>query len=155
GDRRFRSLPRDLLSSNVNLTTKEFRIGRRLKLAKNMLRLVTRLLTSRYLPTHRPTKLVAIVVPVSNRPELTTDEEISLRHLLHFLGTYDKFLIAPRGLKIELPGFATRHFSESFFGSARANGKLMYSPQFYKEFEDYKFILIHHLDALVFSDQLT
>jgi hypothetical protein len=119
-----------------------------------MLRLVTKLLASRYRPARRPSKTVAIVVPVSNRPELTADEQTSLRHLLHFLGGYDKFLIAPRGLKVQLPGFETRHFSRKFFGSARAHGRLMYRPGFFKEFEDYKYILIHHLDALVFSDQL-
>ena len=31
---------------------------------------------------------------------------------------------------------------------------MLLSPQFYKRFIDYKFILIYHLDALVFSDQL-
>jgi Protein of unknown function (DUF5672) len=98
--------------------------------------------------------MVAIVVPISNRPELTADEEISLRHLRRFLGGYDKFIIAPRGLKFQLPGFKTRYFSRKFFGSARAHGRLLYRPGFYKEFEDYKYILIHHLDALVFSDQL-
>jgi Protein of unknown function (DUF5672) len=98
--------------------------------------------------------MVAIVVPVSNRPELTADEEISLRHLHRFLGGYDKFVIAPRGLKFQLPGFETRHFSRKFFGSMRAHSRLLYWPGFYKKFEDYKYILIHHLDALVFSDQL-
>jgi Protein of unknown function (DUF5672) len=119
-----------------------------------MLRLVTELLASRYRPTRRPSKMVAIVVPVSNRPELTADEQISLRHLLHFLGGYDKFIIAPRGLNVQLPGFGTRYFSRKFFGSARAHGYLMYRRGFYKQFEDYNYILIHHLDALVFSDQL-
>lgn len=98
--------------------------------------------------------MVAIVVPISNRPELTADEEISLRHLLHFLGSYDKFLIAPEGLRVQLPGFETRHFSRKFFGSKQAHSRLLYWPGFYKEFEDYKYILMHHLDALVFSDDL-
>jgi hypothetical protein len=97
---------------------------------------------------------VGIVVPISNRPELTEDEQISLRHLRHFLDGYDKFIIAPKGLKFELPGFQTRYFSRKFFGSARAHGRMLYTPQFYKCFEDYKYILMHHLDALVFSDSL-
>src|SRR5690606_7208876 len=43
-----------------------------------------------------PQKLVAVVVPASDRAELTADEEISLRHLLHFLGDYDRYLVLPR-----------------------------------------------------------
>lgn len=120
-----------------------------------MFRAVTNLLASRYRPTRRPSKMVAVVVPISNRPELTADEEISIRHLRRFLGGYDKFLVAPRGLKFQLPEFETRYFSRKFFGSARAHGRLLYWPGFYKEFEDYQYILIHHLDALVFSDELT
>jgi hypothetical protein len=37
-----------------------------------------------------------MVVPLPLRPVLTTDEEISLRHLTHFLGAYDKYFIAPK-----------------------------------------------------------
>lgn len=98
--------------------------------------------------------MVAIVVPISNRPQLTADEEISLRHLRHFLGSYDKFVIAPKGLKFQLPGFKTLRFSQKYFGSARAHGRLLFQADFYKTFDDYKYILIYHLDALVFSDEL-
>ncbi len=80
----------------------------------------------------KPKKLVAIVVPLSNRTEFTPEEEISLRHLIHYLGGYDKY-----------------------FGSAEAHNKLILSGKFYKAFNDYKYILIYHLDSLVFSDQLT
>jgi Protein of unknown function (DUF5672) len=127
---------------------------RSMLLPSRMMKLVTEMLVSRYRPTLRPTKTVAVVVPISNRSKLTADEEISLRHLRHFLGGYDKFLIAPKGLKFQLPGFETRCFSRKFFGSMRAHSRLLYWPGFYKGFEEYKYILIHHLDALVFSDQL-
>ncbi len=99
-------------------------------------------------------KTVAVVVPLSNRVELTPDEEISLKHLLYFLGKYDKFMVLPRSLKIDYPGFGIKRFSHKFFGSPAANDKLMLSPKFYEAFRDYKYILIYHLDALVFSDQL-
>ncbi len=119
-----------------------------------LLRFVTNLLMSLDRSAGRPSKMVAIVVPISNRAELTADEEISLRHLRHFLGGYDKFLIAPRGLKFQLPGFQTLHFSRKFFGSARAHSRLLYRQEFYKKFRNYKYILMQHLDALVLSDQL-
>jgi hypothetical protein len=92
---------------------------------------------------------------MSNRSELTTDEEISFRHLLHWLGKYDKYLIVPKSLQIDFPGFGIQRFSNKFFGSAVAHRNLLFSPQFYRRFIDYKYILIYHLDSLVFSDQLT
>jgi len=102
----------------------------------------------------KPSKLVAIVVPLSNRKELTPDEEISLRHLRHFLGAYDKYMLLPQSLDVQYDDFKLKRFDDSFFGSGRAYGRLMVSPHFYKAFRDYRFILIYHLDALVFSDQL-
>ena len=100
-------------------------------------------------------KLVAVVVPMSNRKELTPEEEISFRHLIHFLGKHDKYLVVPKSLQVKFPGFGTKRFDDKFFGSLSAHTKLLFSPAFYKAFIDYKFILIYHLDALVFSDQLT
>ena len=43
-------------------------------------------------------KKVAIVVALSNRAYLTPEEEISLKHLRHFLGRYDKYLVMPKSL---------------------------------------------------------
>lgn len=100
-------------------------------------------------------KLVAVVVPLYNRKEFTADEELSFRHLMRFLGKYDKFLIVPEGLQISRPGFYNERFGKRYFGSLAAHNKLMLSAEFYKRFMDYKYILVYHLDALVFSDQLT
>ncbi len=102
----------------------------------------------------RASRVAAIVVPLSNRKGWTPEEEISLRHLMHFLGKYDKYLIVPECLDITLPGFRVKPFDDRFFGSAAANSRLMFSSRFYKAFRDYRYILIYHLDALVFSDQL-
>ncbi len=97
---------------------------------------------------------VAVVVPGYNRAHFTPDEEISFRHLEHFLGRYDKFLVVPQSLEIERPGFHLQRFADSYFGSAIANARLMLSPTFYSSFLKYRYILIYQLDALVFSDQL-
>jgi hypothetical protein len=99
-------------------------------------------------------KLVAIVVPLSNRADLTPDEEISLRHLLHFLGDYDKYVVIPKSLRVKFPDFGIKRFDNKFFGSVAAHSRMLLSKSFYKAFKEYKFILIYHLDALVFSDQL-
>ena len=102
-----------------------------------------------------PSKLVAIVVPLSNRDYLTSDEEISLRHLNHYLDRYDKYLLMPKDLDFQLPGFEIKRFSMRYFGSNINHGRLLLSKHFYETFLDYKYILLYHLDALVFSDQLT
>jgi hypothetical protein len=100
------------------------------------------------------TKKVAVVVPGYQRAQFTSDEEISFRHLEHFLGRYDKFLVVPQSLAIERPGFHIQRFADSYFGSALANNRLMLSSSFYQTFRNYDYILIYHLDALVFSDHL-
>jgi hypothetical protein len=99
-------------------------------------------------------QLVAIVVPLSDRPQLTTDELISLRHLVHYLGDYPKYLVGSEATGIEIPGFEMKRFSPRYFGSADAYKRLVLSRQFYTSFAAYEYILIYHLDALVFSDQL-
>lgn len=99
-------------------------------------------------------KTVAVVVTLSDTETLTPDERISLRHLLHFLGRYDKYFVAPYGLQVPHPDFAVKRFPRRFFGSAVANGRLLLSPAFYQAFADYRYILLHHLDALVLEDRL-
>ena len=86
----------------------------------------------------KPTNLVAVVVPVSNRTELTPEERISLRHLNHYLGTYDKYLVAPKSLQINLPGFGIKRFGNRFFGSTAAHTRLILSHLFYEAFIDYQ-----------------
>ncbi|HEY5814439.1 MAG TPA: DUF5672 family protein [Terrimicrobiaceae bacterium] len=101
-----------------------------------------------------PSKLVAIIVPLPSRSELTPDEKISMRHLVHYLGSYDKYLIAPCGTDFRAEGFSVKSFSSKYFGSMRAHSRLLYSPAFWRAFEDYEYVLMYHLDALVFRDEL-
>lgn len=100
-------------------------------------------------------KKVAVVVPMHNRSTLTVDEQISFRHLTHYLAPYDKYLVVPESLQVTLPGCNLKRFGEEYFGSAIANTRLLLSEHFYRAFSEYEYILIYHLDALVFSDQLT
>ena len=99
-------------------------------------------------------KLVAVVVPLSDRAERSPEEETSLRHLRHHLARYDRFVIAPERLSVDYPDFDVVRFPPRFFGSLRAHNRLLLSRGFYESFRDYKFILTYHLDALVFSDEL-
>lgn len=100
-------------------------------------------------------KLVAIVVPLSTKPELSPEENVSLQHLKHFLHAYDKYAVLPKKLDVQIPGFKKVHFRDRFFGSVQAHNRLMLSKDFYQTFSAYKYILIYHPDSLVFSDQLS
>jgi Protein of unknown function (DUF5672) len=101
-----------------------------------------------------PTKKVVILIPMSTSAELTEEEEISMRQIRHHLGKYEKFLVVPEGMDIHFEGFGVMHFPRRFFGSAANHGRMLNTPEFYQQFEDYEFIFFHHLDALPFSDQL-
>lgn len=102
----------------------------------------------------RAKKTVAVVVPMHNRSELTADEKVSFRHLQYYLKPYDKYLVVPESLEVSLPGCFLKRFGNQYFGSATANTQLLLSEEFYASFVEYKYILIYHLDALAFSDQL-
>jgi hypothetical protein len=97
---------------------------------------------------------VAIIVPLSRHPSFGESETLSLRHLDHFLGRYPKYFLAPKGIRLVRDGFEMKHFPSRYFGSVQAHNRLLLSERFYQSFSDYEFILIHHLDALVFSDAL-
>lgn len=112
------------------------------------------MLNDHHMPSSQATKKAAVVVPMSNRAELSPDEELSLRHLTHYLSRYDKYLVVPQSLQINKPGFYLARFDNSYFGSAAANTRLMLSTSFYERFQQYEYLLVYHLDALVFSDQL-
>jgi hypothetical protein len=100
-------------------------------------------------------KLVAIAVPLSNREGFTEEEKVSLQHLNHFLGKYDRFFIAPPNLNVSHgDSFRVKVFEPHFFGSVEAHRRLLFSKTFYQSFSNYKYLMIYHLDALVFSDQL-
>lgn len=99
-------------------------------------------------------KLAAVVVTLPPKTHYTTDEEISFRHVRHFLGRYDKYVLIPDKHQAIYPGFVPKRFPARFFRSPRAHNRLLLSEQFYKAFLDYEFILVYDLDALVFSDEL-
>jgi hypothetical protein len=97
---------------------------------------------------------VAVVITLSHKLDYTADEETSFRHVRHHLSAHDKFVLVPETHQAEYPGLGLKRFPDRYFGSPRAHGSLLLSEQFYRAFADYDFILIYHLDALVFSDQL-
>lgn len=96
---------------------------------------------------------VAIVVPVYKQV-LDADEQISYRHLIHFLGKFDIYVVSPENLRIDLSVSGIKRFRDEFFHSTSTYSALLISPEFYQEFARYKYILIYQLDSLIFSDKL-
>jgi hypothetical protein len=101
----------------------------------------------------RRKKLVAVVTPVYRLP-LTAHEELSLKHLRHYLGEFDRYIIAPEGLTVTWPDFRVKYFDETFFVDVSGYSKLLLAKRFYRAFADYEYILIYQLDCLVFSSDL-
>lgn len=105
-------------------------------------------------PSDSSKKRVAIATFLYQK-ELTRKQEISVTHLLHFLGGYDKYLVLPPYLQtLQSGGFGTKTFPSRYFKSRFTNSILLLRREFYEAFSDYEYLLIYELDALVFSDQL-
>jgi len=102
----------------------------------------------------RPLRPAAVVVTLSTKTEYTPEEEIAFRHVRHYLGHYDKYVLIPDDHPATYNGFTAKRFPRRFFGSAQAHGRLLLSKAFYRAFLDYEYILVYHLDALVFADEL-
>lgn len=98
---------------------------------------------------------VAVVIPVY-KETLNEFEKISLAQVQKILGHYQIIFVAPQGLRIPYAkqDNKTLFFPPQFFQSTRTYNYLMMSPAFYQAFLEYEYILIHQLDAFVFSDKL-
>lgn len=107
--------------------------------------------------TENTKKEVAIVVPYPGHDGLTAGEKTSLFHLNEVLGRYDKFVIFPDhgdSTPSEYLGMPVMRTPTKYFGSIEAHGELLFSQMFYSWFLEYRYILIYHLDSLVFRDEL-
>lgn len=115
--------------------------------------MIKRYFEKRASAVRKPTKRVAIMVPLPS-PKLSADDEISIRHLRRHLGGYDKFLLVPQGMPVDMDGFSVLELDRKHFGSAANHNRMLYRTDFWENFADYEYVLMYHLDALVFSDQL-
>jgi hypothetical protein len=106
-------------------------------------------------------KEVAVILPVF-KDGLSDNELLSLKQCLTTLKAYPVFFIGPTKLNTavyedichtHIP-FNIKRFENGFFNDIGSYNRLMLSTDFYKSFLDYKFILIHQLDAFVFKDEL-
>ena len=101
-------------------------------------------------------KKVAIIIP-TYKTDFKDNELLSLKHLDKFLGKYDKFFVIPEKLdakKIKRKNYRAVKLPSHHFQSVRSFSELTTTQEFYLPFVEYEYVLIYHLDALVFSDQL-
>lgn len=106
-------------------------------------------------------KLVKVVVPVY-KAELSPTELSSLAQTGEVLKNYPIVLLYPAGLDISAltaryPSFETMAVSDEWIGSKNGiagYNRMMLSREFYELFDDTEYILICHLDAWVFRDEL-
>lgn len=101
-------------------------------------------------------KRVVIVIP-THRPNLTTDDKISLSYLKRYLSKYDTFFVIPNRISSKTfiaLGYKVKKVDDNFFGTIRRANEMYLNKKFYEIFKTYNFMLIYQLDALVFSDQL-
>lgn len=102
-------------------------------------------------------KDVAVVIPYYHR-ELTETEKISFRNCLDVLGHYPIVLIVPESMGEEgyppEPDLLFEAVPDAWMESVESYNRMMLSKDFYSRFLQYEYILVHQLDAFVFSDSL-
>lgn len=99
--------------------------------------------------------LVAVVIPVYTE-ELKYNENNAIEQAIKVLGNYDIYFIMPESLVINYrnPLIKEKRFEDDYFFSKQTYSNLMLEEKFYNEFREYKYLLLHQLDAFVFSDRL-
>lgn len=104
-----------------------------------------------------PQTKVAVVIP-THKTELNPLEKISLTQCRKVLGRYQIIFVLPddKNFSFLEPSDKFARLSPQFFKSVRTYNQLMMFTEFYKMFSDYgyDYILIHELDAFVFSNKL-
>jgi hypothetical protein len=96
-----------------------------------------------------------IVIPIYKK-ELSHNESISLRNILKHYQISEMCFVAPFGLEIseEYSRIPVENFDVNYFSSVKSYNRLMMSKAFYERFKNYKYMLLHQLDAYLFRDEL-
>jgi len=98
-----------------------------------------------------------ICIPAYKK-ELHQFEKISLQQCHKILKSYDKAFVVPESLDINYGDvyqeYKVEKFPDIYFANTRTYSELCLSQEFYERFGAYDYMLIHQLDAFVFSDRL-
>lgn len=102
--------------------------------------------------------IATVLIPIYQR-EPTVLERISLDQTLRVLGKHPITFQAPIGLDVAWYENYCKGRAAVFFEHFKCESKdefrrLMINPDFYKRFGNFEYLLICHLDAFVFRDQL-
>lgn len=104
-----------------------------------------------------------IVVIPTHKGDMTPEEERSFRNTLEVLSEWPIALVIPENASPDYYekmrardglNFQIMIVSSDWLGSLERYNRMASSVDFYKMFEDYKYLLICHLDAWVFRDEL-
>jgi hypothetical protein len=101
-----------------------------------------------------PTSPIAVAILLSHTTRYTADEESTFRHVRHYLGRHDKYVVMPDSHAGIYPGLASVRLRNRLFGAARPHPALLRSEAFYRAFRAYEFLFVCHLDARICSDRL-
>ena len=109
---------------------------------------------------HAEHKKEVVVLIMAYRSELSEFEKISLRQCLKVLKDHPIAIVKPASSTVEswdLEGVSVtqENFPDKYFKSVGSYSRLLLSVDFYKRFSNYKYMLIHQLDAFVFKDELS
>ena len=100
---------------------------------------------------------VGVVIPYYHF-DLKETERISLEQCIKILGKYPIIFLVPDSMSEAdyplIPNALFEVVPREWLLSAATYNQMMLNEEFYQRFEKYKYILIHQLDAFVFSDRL-
>lgn len=101
---------------------------------------------------------VAVLIPIY-KPALSPLEEFSVTHSLSLIKERECVFVAPDGLDVSYyqkhyPRLRFELFAPENFTSVESYSRLLLSPDFYRRFLAYEFILILQPDAILFRDDL-
>ena len=101
--------------------------------------------------------LCIVVFPVFR--SLKEQERLFLQQGVLMTEGFEKVFIAPESFIFDdsfngLEDIEVRRFPDMYFEGITGYNELMLSPQFYRCFSDYKYILIHQTDVYLFQSQL-
>ncbi|MBR3306730.1 MAG: hypothetical protein IKI75_05695 [Lachnospiraceae bacterium] len=103
---------------------------------------------------------MGIVIPVYQK-KLNVFERISLLQVFKVLENYPISIVAPESLDIDLSNYGINvkaytieRFKDDYFINTESYSCLCLEEEFYNRFLQWDYLLIHQLDAFVFSDRL-
>lgn len=100
---------------------------------------------------------VIIVVPVYR--QFTKEEKASFEQLIKILGKYPIDLLHPKSFAVDsikksVPSVTDTPMDDAWFKGRMEYNKLCLSPDFYRHYSEYSYMLIYQLDAWAFRDEL-